>query len=241
MGRKVDRLTSAAQSLSDSTRQKCIPTPGDVRNYEDVVKAVEATVKQFGRLDFVICGAAGNFLAPIENISPKGFKTVMDIDLVGTYHTVKASLEHLKKSHGAYLHVSATLHYQAIPWQAAPSAAKAGVDALSQSIAVEMGPFGVRSNVVAPGMIAGTEGADRLTPKGGEELAAARIPLQRIGQKDDIANMAVYLFSDAGAYCSGAKFVVDGGAVHMQSPWLPYPDSSLDQQGIKDLVMGSKL
>lgn len=130
----------------------------------------------------------------------------------------------------------------AIPWQAAPAAAKAGVDALSQSIAVEFGPaWGIRSNVIAPGMIKDTEGADRLTPKGSEEMATSRIPTQRFGTKDDIANMALFLFSDAGNYCSGAKFVVDGGAAHMQSPWLPYPDSQLDPKGWRNLVVGSRL
>lgn len=110
MGRKADRLSAAAADLSKSTKGKCIATPGDVRNYDDVVKAVEETVKTFGRLDMVVCGAAGNFLAPIEGISPRGFKTVQEIDLMGTYHTVKASLEHLKRFHGSYVHISATLH-----------------------------------------------------------------------------------------------------------------------------------
>lgn len=129
----------------------------------------------------MICGAAGNFLAPIEGISPNGFATVQQIDLQGTFNTVKATLDEMKRTHGVYTHISATLHYTAIPWQAAASAAKAGVDALSQSIAVEMGPFGVRSNVIAPGMISGTEGADRLTPKGAESMIESRIPQQRIG------------------------------------------------------------
>ncbi|PWN25337.1 NAD(P)-binding protein [Jaminaea rosea] len=241
MGRKADRLSAAAKQLSESTRRKCIATPGDVRKYDDVEKAVDATVKEFGRLDMVVCGAAGNFLAPIEGISPNGFKTVQEIDLLGTYHTVKATLEHLKRSHGSYVHISATLHYTAIPWQAAPSAAKAGVDALSNSIAVEFGPFGIRSNCIAPGMIQGTEGADRLTPKGAEDLVVSRIPTQRMGQKDDIANAALFLFSDAGNYINGTQIVVDGGAKHFPGPWLPYPDSSLDKQGVKELVMGSKL
>jgi len=135
----------------------------------------------FGRIDFVICGAAGNFLAPIEGVSPNGFATVQQIDLQGTFNTVKATLAEMKRTHGVYTHISATLHYTAIPWQAAASAAKAGIDALSQSIAVEMGPFGIRSNVIAPGMISGTEGADRLTPKGGESLVESRIPQQRVG------------------------------------------------------------
>jgi peroxisomal 2,4-dienoyl-CoA reductase len=167
--------------------------------------------------------------------------TVQQIDLQGTYNTMKATLEEIKRTHGVYTHISATLHYTAIPWQSAASAAKAGVDALSQSIAVEMGPFGVRSNVIAPGMISGTEGADRLTPKGGESMVESRIPQQRVGHLDDIANMGVYLFSDAAAYISGAKFVVDGAAQHFPGPWLPYPMSSLDPQDLKELITGSKL
>lgn len=186
------------------------------------------TLDAFGRIDFVICGAAGNFLAPIEGLSPNGFATVQQIDLQGTFNTVKATMDEIKRNHGVYTHISATLHYTAIPWQAAASAAKAGIDALSQSIAVELGPFGVRSNVIAPGMIAGTEGADRLMPKGGESLVESRIPQQRVGvivsddvplafpcplpahcalRQDDIANMGVFLFSDAAAYVSAAKFV----------------------------------
>ena len=185
------------------------------------------TLDAFGRIDFVICGAAGNFLAPIEGLSPNGFATVQQIDLQGTFNTVKATMDEIKRNHGVYTHISATLHYTAIPWQAAASAAKAGIDALSQSIAVELGPFGVRSNVIAPGMIAGTEGADRLMPKGGESLVESRIPQQRVGVivsddvlllfaslpahcpslQDDIANMGVFLFSDAAAYVSAAKFV----------------------------------
>lgn len=132
-----------------------------------------------------------------------------------------------------------------------------------------MGPFGVRSNVVAPGMIGGTEGgesnvfgsyeatqpprtptdadpsssplADRLTPKGGEDVMAGRIPLQRIGSKDDVANLCVFVFSDAGNYLTGTKFVVDGGAVHNGGFWLPYPESSLDQKMIGQIVQGSRL
>lgn len=138
-------------------------------------------METFGRIDYVICGAAGNFMAPIDGVSPNGFMTVQQIDLQGTYNTVKATINEVKRNHGVYTHVGATLHYTAIPWQAAASAAKAGIDALSQSIAVEYGPFGVRSNVIAPGMMKGTEGADRLTPKGGEEIVESRIPQQRIG------------------------------------------------------------
>lgn len=199
------------------------------------------TIDTYGHIDFVICGAAGNFMAPLDHISPNGFKTVQEIDLQGTFNTFKATLPEVKRNHGVYVHISATLHYTAIPWQAPASAAKAGIDALSQSIAVEFGPFGVRSNVIAPGIIVGTEGAERLTPKGGESIVESRIPQQRMGVIDDIANMAVYLFSDAGAHVTGTKLVVDGGAQHFPGPWLPYPDSSLDPQDLKELIVGSKL
>jgi 2,4-dienoyl-CoA reductase [(3E)-enoyl-CoA-producing], peroxisomal len=100
MGRKVDRLTKAAEDLSRSTRNTCVATPGDVRSYEDVQKAVADTIKKFGRIDYVICGAAGNFLTSLEGLSPKGFQTVQQIDLQGTYHTFKATLDELKKTHG---------------------------------------------------------------------------------------------------------------------------------------------
>ncbi|UZJ57510.1 hypothetical protein CBS101457_006830 [Exobasidium rhododendri] len=243
VGRKADRLTAAAKSLEEGARNgtRCIATPGDVRKFEDLQAAVKKTLDTYGRIDFVICGAAGNFLAPIEGVSPNGFATVQQIDLQGTYNTVKATLAEMKRTHGVYIHISATLHYTGIPWQAAASAAKAGIDALSQSIAVEMGPFGIRSNVIAPGIISGTEGSDRLTPKGSESLIESRIPAQRTGIIDDISNMGVYLFSNAAAYISGAKFVVDGGAQHFPGPWLPYPMSSLDPQDLKELITGSKL
>jgi peroxisomal 2,4-dienoyl-CoA reductase len=92
-------------------------------------------------------------LAPISNLSERAFKTVIDIDLLGTYNTIKATLPHIRRSKGSYIHISATLHYRGTPFQAHVSAAKAGVDALSQVLAVEEGPRGVRSNVIAPGYV----------------------------------------------------------------------------------------
>ncbi|KDN49207.1 NAD(P)-binding protein [Tilletiaria anomala UBC 951] len=243
VGRKADRLQASADWLQKQAGNgtKCIATPADVRTPTDLNEAVRKTVEAFGRIDFVICGAAGNFLAPMDGLSENAFRTVIEIDLLGTYNTFKATIDELKKSHGAYIHISATLHYNGLPWQAAASAAKAGIDALNQSIAVEYGPFGVRSNVIAPGLIADTEGADRLTPKGAEDFMSMRIPLQRSGQKGDIGNMAIFLFSDAASYISGSRFIVDGANWHNGGFWLPYPDSQLDPKSIKDLISGSKL
>jgi peroxisomal 2,4-dienoyl-CoA reductase len=120
------------------------------------------------------------------------------------------------------------------PYQAHVSAAKAGVDALSAALAVEEGPHGVRSNVIAPGPIAGTEGVDRLTPKG-QNLGRA-IPAGRLGDSRDVANTAVFLFSNAASYITGQIIVVDGGAEHLRSGPLPYPQAVLDPASVRDVI-----
>ncbi|KAG8762749.1 hypothetical protein FRC11_007879 [Ceratobasidium sp. 423] len=243
VGRKLDRLTSAAKELSSSTGRKCIPAQADVRKPEQLRAAVDATISEFGRIDYVICGAAGNFLAPIEGISENGFRTVMEIDTLGTYHTVKATLPYVREHHGAYIMVSATLHYRGSPWQVHVSAAKAGVDAISRVLAVEEGPRGVRSNVIAPGPISDTEGMDRLEAKLDDNAKKALglgvssdIPLQRMGHIGDIANAAVFLFSDAASLITGQTIAVDGGAIHTGRPALPYPAGILDPTSIQSMI-----
>jgi len=150
---------------------------------------------------------------------------------MGTFNTVKATIPHLRKSHGAYLHVSATLHYQGTIYQAHVSAAKAGVDALSRVISVEEGPHGVRSNVIAPGGIEETEGWSRLLGDRPQELMP-HIPLVRSGKINDIANATLFLFSDAANWISGQILVVDGGQPYNQYP-VPYPQAVLDPESAK--------
>ncbi|WFD04591.1 2,4-dienoyl-CoA reductase [(2E)-enoyl-CoA-producing] [Malassezia obtusa] len=241
VGRKADRLRAAAEQLERDTGSKAIATPADVRKIDTVQEAVKMTVDTFGKIDFVICGAAGNFMAPIEGLSSNAFRAVVEIDLLGTFNTVRATMEQVKKNHGNYVHISATLHYSGLPWQSAPSSAKAGVDAFSNAVAVELGPFGVRSNCIAPGLITGTEGADRLVPQGRDEMVQGFMPLQRIGEKDDIANAVVFLFSEAASWITGQVLVVDGGSMHFRGPFLPYPDSVLDARAFKSLFPGSKM
>ncbi|WRT70286.1 uncharacterized protein IL334_007284 [Kwoniella shivajii] len=236
VGRDAKGLLESAQSLERSTGSKCIATSADVRDPEQLGKAVKETIDKFGKIDYVICGAAGNFLAPIDNLSPRAFKTVIDIDLLGTYNTIKATIPHLRQSHGAYLHISATLHYRGLPYQAHVSAAKAGVDALSNVLAAEEGPRGVRSNVLAPGPIGNTEGMSRLTPKGWKP--ENDIPLGRIGDTSDIANAAVFLFSPAASWITGTVTVVDGGEHHIRQMSLPYPQSLLDPDSVKGIIKG---
>lgn len=238
VGRKFDRLSAAAEELSKETGRTCLPVQGDVRSPEKMKEAVAKTIEKFGRIDFVICGAAGNFLAPISGLSENAFRTVIEIDTIGTYNTIKATIPHVRASKGSYIHVSATLHYKGTPYQVHVSAAKAAVDATSNVLAVEEGPFGVRSNVIAPGPIAGTEGMDRLSPKndGGRAGIIKKVPLGREGFVGDIANTAVFLFSDAANYITGQVIAVDGGHLHTTSPLLPYPECVVDPASMKDLI-----
>ncbi|KAG8221778.1 hypothetical protein J3R82DRAFT_2093 [Butyriboletus roseoflavus] len=234
VGRNLERLAESASELSQATGQKCVPAQADVRQPQQLREAVAKTIEIFGRIDFVICGAAGNFLASIDGMSENGFKTVMEIDTLGTFNTVKATLPHVRASHGSYIQVSATLHYKGTPYQVHVSAAKAGVDALSAVLAVEEGPRGVRSNVIAPGPIGNTEGLSRLSNQSDSKLGP--YPLGRVGHLNDVANAAVFLFSDAASYITGQILPVDGGCEHMRTTQLPYPQSVLDPDSIKTMI-----
>ncbi|KAL7413700.1 hypothetical protein BDY24DRAFT_387824 [Mrakia frigida] len=236
VGRDAKGLAESASALTSSTSQACLPCPADVRDPKAMVKAVEDCINKFGKIDFVICGAAGNFLSPIEMLSVNAFRTVIEIDLLGTYNTIKATLPHVRSSKGSYVHISATLHYRGTPYQAHVSAAKAGVDALSNVLAVEEGPRGVRSNVIAPGPIGETTGMQRLGTKDGQNALEKEIPLGRMGKKGDIASMAVFLFSEEAAWISGQIFVVDGGHSHTFASPLPYPEAVLNPASFASLI-----
>ena len=195
VGRNPEKTRQAAREM-DELRPDCkvIACPNtDVRDVNSIAKAVENTVQQLGRIDFVIAGAAGNFLSDFNHLSSNAFKSVVSIDLLGSFNTVKACFEQLKKNKGSIIFVSATLHYYGIPFQIHVAAAKAGVDALSNALAVELGPLGIRSNCIAPGGIEGTEGLKRLVPD--LDSFISKIPLGRLGTTRDIAEATVYLFS----------------------------------------------
>ncbi|ODQ64695.1 NAD(P)-binding protein [Nadsonia fulvescens var. elongata DSM 6958] len=200
----------------------------DVREIADLQKAVKLTVETLGKIDYVIAGAAGNFLADFNHLSSNAFKTVVDIDLLGAFNTTKACYDQLVKSNvGSIIYVSATLHYYGIPFQAHVSAAKAGIDALSAAMAVELGPMGVRSNVIAPGGIEATEGLSRLLPKENIDQARKRVPLGRFGKTRDIADATVWLFSQAASYVSGTVVVVDGAGWHTGNSIAASGDTSI--------------
>jgi peroxisomal 2,4-dienoyl-CoA reductase len=182
-----------------------------VRNYEEVEKAIAQTVEKFGKIDIVVNGAAGNFLCWAEELSSNGFGTVIDIDTKGTFNVCRAAIAELKKTKGQILNISATLHLAATPMQIHVSAAKAGVDAMTRNLAVELGKFGIRVNGIAPGPIEDTEGMKRLLPEELKEKITKKIPLRRFGRIKDIEDSAIFLCSDAASYISGVTLVVDGG------------------------------
>jgi peroxisomal 2,4-dienoyl-CoA reductase len=210
VSRKMEHLQPAADAINEAGG-KAFAVAADVRNPEDVEKAIATTVQEFGKVDIVVNGAAGNFLCAAEELSPNGFGTVVDIDLKGTFHVCRAAFAELKKNGGQILNISATLHYLGTPMQLHVSAAKAGVDALTRNLAVEWGRHGIRVNAIAPGPIGDTEGMKRLVPEPIKEKLRQRIPLGRFGEIADIERAAVFLCSDAAAYINGTVLVVDGG------------------------------
>ncbi|KAJ6460686.1 2,4-dienoyl-CoA reductase [Mycena vitilis] len=251
---REERLAQTAKELMAATGKKCLPYQADVRHPQALKDAVAKTIEAYGRIDFVICGmpsvpyssspftpvipgAGGNFLAPISAVSENAFRTVVEIDTLGTYHTIKATIAHVRATKGAYIHVSAMMHYKGTPLQAHVSAAKAGVDALSAALAVEEGPYGVRSNVVAPGATAGTEGMDRLEGKGAGSIEYL-YPLGRMAAISDLENATVFLFSDAASYITGQILPVDGASEQVRTQVVPYPLSVLQPEKIKSMIKG---
>jgi len=216
--RKLDRLEASAQELTQTTGQPCLAVAADVRKPEQVEAAIDACLQKYGRLDILVNGAAGNFLAPAAMLSYNAFRTVVEIDAVGTYNVCKAAFDkHLGQHGGNIINISATLHYAATPMQVHASAAKAAIDSMTKTLAVEWGSLGIRINGIAPGPIDGTEGMARLGAGGIRERMEKRIPIGRFGRIDEIAQVAVFLASDASSLIHGTTLVVDGGAWLTQS------------------------
>jgi len=208
--RKAEHLEPTVAELR-STGRRALAKVADVRDPTAVNDVVSATVAELGRLDILVNGAAGNFICLAENLSPNGFGTVVDIDLKGTFHVSRAALPHLRANGGSILNISATLQYLGTIGQSHAAAAKAGIDSLTQTLACEWGPYGIRVNGIAPGPIEGTEGVRRLTNEQSRESALRQCPLGRMGTIDDVAKASLYLCSDAASFVNGVTLVVDGG------------------------------
>jgi NAD(P)-dependent dehydrogenase (short-subunit alcohol dehydrogenase family) len=211
MGRTQAKLDAAAGGIT-SKGGTAMGISGDVRDYEAVAAALAKTRALWGEIDILLCGAAGNFPAAVMGMSANGFKAVIDIDLLGTFNTCRAAFEHLRKPGASIVSISATHAFTPVPMQSHVCAAKAGIDIFSKTLAVEWAPSGIRVNVVTPGPVDDTEGMRRLAPTPEiREKVMASVPLRRFATKDEIADLALFLCSDAAAYITGAICVCDGG------------------------------
>jgi NAD(P)-dependent dehydrogenase (short-subunit alcohol dehydrogenase family) len=209
-GRTEAKLEAAREEL-EGLGAKVYTGSCDVRDPAAVDRVVREAGDALGGLHTLVCGAAGNFPAPAETLSPNGFKAVVDIDLIGAFNACKAAFEALRASRGNVIFVSAGQAMYAYPMQAHVCAAKAGVDHLMRTLALEWGAYGIRANSIAPGPIADTEGMKRLAPPGAEARVAATVPLGRLGTVEDIASCAVFLASPLAGYVSGTVIMADGG------------------------------
>lgn len=209
-GRTGSRLESAAEELR-SYGGTVVTAVADVRDFSAVVEAFDLTARQIGPVDAVVCGAAGNFLANAENLTSNGFRTVLEIDLLGSFHCANAAFDQLSQTRGSLLFVSGGQSMMNFAAQSHVAAAKAGVDQLMRSLALEWGQYGIRSNSIVPGPVQGTEGMRRLTESGGSDVWTKSVPLGRFAEPDEIGAMASVLISPLASYVSGSQVMVDGG------------------------------
>lgn len=213
--RKMEVLEASAEELSKETGGEVLPIACDVRKYEEIVEVVKQTEKKFGQIDVLLNNAAGNFISPTERLSHRAFDIVVDIVLKGTYNfTLTVGKNWIeKKQAGAMLNIVTTYAWTGSGYVTPSACGKAGVLALTRSLAVEWGKYNIRMNAIAPGPFP-TEGAwSRLLPG---EMAekfdpAKHNPLQRVGDHQELANLAAYLVSDYAAYVNGEVITIDGG------------------------------
>merc|ERR1719217_1082553 len=218
-GRTVAKLQEAAGAIKKAGAEDVLYAQADVKKPEECIAACNMVGEKWGKIDVFCSNAAGNFMSLIEDESPNAFKTVVEVDLQGTFHMAKAALpwlrEAAKDGAGALMiSTSATLYYTAMPFQGHAAAAKAGIDSLTKTLAAEWSEDGIRVVSIAPGPIADTEGGPtgRVFGSAGASQKNIRmtVPLGRYGTVDDIANTAIFLASPGGNFITGTNIVVDG-------------------------------
>lgn len=214
-GRTQDKLDAAARELRELNAHagaKVLPVAADVRDYTALSSALERTNSEIGPIDVLVAGAAGNFLCPAEQLSPNGFKTVIEIDLQGAFHASRAAFEQLKATRGCLIFISAGQAFVPQAYQLHVAAAKAGIDIMMKNLAIEWGRHGIRANSIVPGPIEGTEGLKRLSNPAFDEVNKKAVPLRRYGTPNDIGHAAVFLASPLARWITGQVLGVDGGA-----------------------------
>lgn len=211
LSRSEDKVEDTVKELS-ALGVDAAGMPADVRNADQIEAAFEDCAQKFGPIDVVVSGAAGNFAAKAQNISSNGFRAVLEIDVLGTHHVMLASYKYLRRP-GVILNISAAAASRAMIGQAHVCAAKAGVDQITRTLAMEWGPEGIRVNSVVPGPIEDTEGFRRLAPT--PEIKAQRlagVPLRRAAASTEVAGLCLFLASERASYITGAVIPIDGGA-----------------------------
>lgn len=214
--RNLEKLQTVAQEMEGSTGGKVLPVQCDVRDYEQVEAMVNDSVSKFGSVDVLLNNAAGNFISPTERLSANAFDTIIDIVLKGTKNCTLAFGKHWidqKETNKVVLNIVTTYAWTGSAYVVPSSTAKAGVLAMTRSLAVEWAKYGMRFNAIAPGPFP-TKGAwDRLLPGELKEKfdLAKKVPLKRVGDHQELANLAAYLVSDFSAYINGEVITIDGG------------------------------
>ena len=210
-GRTQAKLDAAAGELRALGARVCA-VAADVRDMNALAAALERSRSELGPLDVLVCGAAGNFLVQADKLSANGFKTVIDIDLLGSFNASRAAFEQLRETKGLILFISAGMALVPHAYQVHVGAAKAGIDMMMRNLALEWGAHGIRANSIVPGPIEGTEGMKRLSSPEALRAAIEQIPMHRLGTVDDIGQTALFLASPLASYITGCVLVCDGGS-----------------------------
>ena len=210
LGRRRERLDAVGDEIR-AAGGMALSLPADVRDWNAVEARVNECASTLGAVDVVVNGAAGNFPIRAAALTSNGFRAVVDIDLVGTFHVSRAAFPHLSKKGGAIVNITATQAFVPTMLQAHVGAAKAGIEKLTKDLALEWGPMGIRVNSVAPGPVEGTEGMARLAPGDVASQLKKQVPLGRYASIEEIAHAVLYLVSPAGAYVTGSMLLIDGG------------------------------
>lgn len=214
--RNLDKLEKTAQELMNTTGGEVLPVACDVRHYDQVEQMLEKSLEKFGRVDALVNNAAGNFISPTERLSANAFDTIIDIVLKGSKNCTLALGKHwinTKQEKSTVLNIVTTYAWTGSAYVVPSATAKAGVLAMTRSLAVEWAKYGIRTNAIAPGPFP-TQGAwDRLLPGDLKEEFDMRkkIPLGRVGDHQELANLAAYLISDFSAFVNGEVITIDGG------------------------------
>ena len=212
--RRQDVLDETSAEIKQATGAKILTVAADIRSPEQVADMVAQSVSRFKKIDGLLNNAAGNFISPTEKLSENAFKTIVDIVLLGSFNcTLNAGREMIKSGGGNILSIVTTYAWTGSGYVVPSASAKAGVLAMTRSLAVEWAKYNIRSNAIAPGPFP-TKGAwSRLVPPGlnVEKKMKERVPMNRFGEHEELANLAAYLMADGSAYINGDVITIDGG------------------------------